>query len=94
MTLLQSTVLYHGSTWLYLTLLHYIIARPGCSLLYYTLPWLYYILPWILVTLLDSTTLYHGSTWLYYTISLLDSGNPDEVSKILFDDLKNKRMSV
>ena len=67
----DSTTHYDGSTWLYLTLVHYTIAKPGSPCLYYTLPWLYYILPWIHVTLLDSTTLYHGSTWLYYILPWL-----------------------
>ena len=72
-TLLHSiTSLYHGSTWLYLTLpwLHFslldTIIFSTKVLLHFTC--LYFTLPWLLVhnnSLLDSTSLYHGSTSLH-----------------------------
>ena len=61
--------LYHGSIWLYFTVLdsiHYTLpflylALLDSTHLYYTLPWLYF-------AQLEPTTLYHGSTWLYLTL--------------------------
>ena len=70
-TLLDSRLLYDGSTSLYLILDYSTIALLHSNWLYNTLPWLYFIL-------LDSTSLYHGSTSLYltlhfFTIALLHS---------------------
>ena len=60
-TLLDSKLLNHGSTSLYLTL-HYstmaILISTG----------LYIILPWLYFTLLDSALLYHGCTSLYLIV--------------------------
>ena len=53
-TLLDSTLLYHGSTPLYLTIHNTTLALLHSTRLYITLPWLYFIL-------LDFTLLYHGS---------------------------------
>ena len=63
MALPGSTTFYHGSTWLYMTILHSTMVLLGSTWVYYTLPWLY-------LALRDSTTLYHGSTPLY-TMALL-----------------------
>ena len=54
------SILYHGSTLLYFTLLQSTMSLLGSSSCY-TLPWHY-------LALLDSTTLYHDYTWLYYTL--------------------------
>jgi len=59
-----STTLHHGSTRLYVALLHSTMAPLGSTCLYPTPPWLY-------AALCGSTTLHHGSTWLY--LSLLHS---------------------
>ena len=71
MAQLDSAILYHGSTWLNLTLLYSLRALLGFTRLYCTITWLYLVL-------LDSTTLYHRSTSLYYILpwfylALLDS---------------------
>ena len=66
---LHSTLHYHGSTWLYFTLLHFSMA-----LLYYT--WLYIKLPRRYFTLIDSALIYHGSTSLHgstFYLTLLPS---------------------
>ena len=83
---IESTTLYHdstwlyltlpctlnrGSTWLYLTLLHSTMALLHCNMALLDTTWLYYILPWLHFTLLHSTMALLGSTWLYYTIPLL-----------------------
>ena len=60
-TLLPSTLLYIGSTALYVTLQDFIMALLHSAWLYITLPQLYF-------TILDSTLLYHGSTSLYLTL--------------------------
>ena len=57
----DSSTLYHGSTWLYLTLPHPIMPLPASTIIYCTLPWLY-------LPLLYSTTFYHGFTSLYLTL--------------------------
>ena len=54
-TLLDSTLLYHGSTSMYQTLHYSTMALLHSTRLYITLVWLYF-------TLLDSTLLYNGST--------------------------------
>ena len=59
--LLDSTLLYHGSTSMYYTLRHSTMAVLDSTRIYITLPWLY-------VSLLDSTLLYYGSTSTYYTL--------------------------
>ena len=66
MVYLTITTLYHGSTWVYLTLLgagstSNLGGTVVAGRLYYTLPWFY-------LALLDSTTLYHGSTWFYLNL--------------------------
>ena len=63
--LLDSTTLYHRSTWLYFTLLH---SHHGFTWFYLALPDPTYTLPWLYLTLLHNTTLYHGSTRLYSTL--------------------------
>ena len=55
---LDSTLLYHGSTELYLTLKEFAKALLHSTRLYITLRWLYF-------TLRDSKLLYHGSTLFY-----------------------------
>jgi len=60
-TLLDSTLIYQGSTSLYVTL-HF----STMDLLHST--WLYTTLPWLYFTLLDPTLLYHGSTSFYFTL--------------------------
>jgi len=62
-TRLDSTLFYHGSTSLYLTL-HYSTMAQLHSILDSTL--LYHA--WIYVTLHDSTLVFHGSTSLYKTL--------------------------
>jgi len=66
--LLDSTLLYHGSTSLYWTLHYSTMAVLHSTRLYITLTWLYFTLhalPYLYLTVLDSTLLYHGSTSLY-----------------------------
>ena len=85
MCLLDFTSLYHGSTWLYLTLLHSTIALL-CStpaLHYYMLQRLYLALLDTTVlqstkALLGFTCLYYNLQWLYLT--LLDSTTLDNGS--------------
>ena len=82
-TLRDSTLLYHGFTSLYLTLLPSIY---GSTSLYFTLHYstlvythgstsLYCLLPWLYFTILESKLTYHGFTlfyfnllWLYFTL--------------------------
>ena len=61
LTPLYSTLLYQGSTSLYL-----ILHDSTMALLYSTL--LYIILPWLYLILIDSAWLYHGSTSLYFIL--------------------------
>ena len=71
---LTQATLYHGSTWLYLTLLHSIMALlavPYSTTLYHGSTWLYLTLLHSIMALLAlpySTTLYHGSSWLYLAL--------------------------
>ena len=59
MALPDSTTLYIGSTLLYFTLLHSIMALFDSTSLYHTLPFLHSTM-----ALIGSTTLYPGSTSL------------------------------
>ena len=80
-SLVASTLIYTGSTSLYLTphnstmdftlLDSTLLYNRYTSLhltLYISLPWLYLTLPWFYFTLPDSTLLYHGSTSFYLTL--------------------------
>ena len=60
-TLLDSTLHYHGSTSLYVTLRYTTMALLDSTSLYI-------IVPWLIFTLLDSPLLYHGSTSLYTSL--------------------------
>ena len=69
-TLPDSTLLYHGSTSLYLTLLYHGSTSLYLTLHYSTIvqlpsTWLYIVLPWLYLILLDLTSPYHGFTSLY-----------------------------
>ena len=62
--------MYHGSTWLFLTLLYH-----ASTTLYLTLchtlrhsTWIYFFLSLLYFPLLDFTWYYHGSTWLYFPL--------------------------
>ena len=86
LALLDSTTLYHHSTGIYLTLLHFGMALLDSTGLHYTLPWLYvalllyYTLPWLYLTRLDSTWLYYNcvkSLWYHWpltTTSWIETG--------------------
>ena len=81
-TLLECTLLYHGSTSLYVTLHHSSIAlltllessafyhssSSLCLNLYITIPWLYFT---VYLTLNYSTMALLHSTWLYTTLQFL-----------------------
>ena len=77
-TLLDSTLLYHGSTLLYIivpygyTSFYLILYNSKIAKLHSTR--LYIILPWLFFTLRDSTELYHGYTTLFLTLqnSIMD----------------------
>ena len=73
-TLLDSRLLYYGSTSLDLTLHYSTVALLHSMWLHYSTvvqlqsTWLYITLPWLYFTLLDCTLLYHGSTSVYFTL--------------------------
>ena len=74
--LLDSTTLYHHSTGIYLTLLHFGMALLDSTGLHYTLPWLYvalllyYTLPWLYYNCVKSLW-YH---WPLPTTSWIETG--------------------
>ena len=70
-TLHDSTLIYHGSISLYLTLHHSAMALLHPAFLYITLPWLYFTLHYHTVALLHSILLHLGSTSLYITLPWL-----------------------
>ena len=66
---LDSTNFYHGSTSLYLTLLHSTMAPLGCIMALLGSTWLYHTLPWLWLAVLHSLL---GCTWLCsYTLPCL-----------------------
>ena len=69
-SLLDSTLLHHGSTSLYWTLNHSTAALLHSTRLFVTLPWLYFTLHCSSMTLHLTTLLYEGLTSLYFDINL------------------------
>ena len=66
-TLLDTTLLYLGSTSMYWILHYPTMALPHSSRHYITLPWLYYTLYYTTMAPLPLTILCHGSSYLRHT---------------------------
>ena len=79
MALLDSTLLYYGSTWLYFTLLSLNFTLFDSTSLYYSPTWItvhgssWLSLLWLYLTLHHgSASLYYCCTWLYLKLRLLN----------------------